>query len=322
MDIWDIAASFNKQENEKSSSQSAEMSLLFIGNSKSGKTSFIYRFLNREENPRPTLALEYTFGRQSKANDVTKSVCHIWELGGGNLFLDLMTIPATLKTVQKLCAIVMIDLSTPDQLLVSLTAYLDVIRSSVDKCITQKPNLREKLAKKLWKKSSSDHQDKDSINPLLIPVVIIGGKYDIFQNFEPEQRKIICRSLRMVAHLNGATLLFFSSRIESLVNRTRALISHLAFDNVFAPSTCFDDNKPLFIPFGSDSIAQISGQRGWSLAMWTNAFYSQFPQVEHASLIPDDPAKDPKFKEPEIDDLRQQKDDELRSLKKRMAQIK
>ena len=44
------------------------------------------------------------------------------------------------------------------------------------------------------------------LDPLPISIGMIGTKYDIFQNFDPEKRKTICKTLRFVAHINGATL--------------------------------------------------------------------------------------------------------------------
>jgi len=44
------------------------------------------------------------------------------------------------------------------------------------------------------------------LNPLLVPLVIFGGKYDQFQDFDPEKKKIICKTLRFIAHTNGAYL--------------------------------------------------------------------------------------------------------------------
>ena len=53
------------------------------------------------------------------------------------------------------------------------------------------------------------------LNPLLIPLVIIGGKYDIYQDFDPEKKKIICKTLRFIAHTNGASLM--ASTVSMLV---------------------------------------------------------------------------------------------------------
>ena len=44
------------------------------------------------------------------------------------------------------------------------------------------------------------------IDPLPIKLAIIGTKYDIFQDMDPEKRKTICKTLRFIAHVNGAIL--------------------------------------------------------------------------------------------------------------------
>ena len=38
-------------------------------------------------------------------------------------------------------------------------------------------------------------------------MAIIGTKYDLFQEFDPEKKKIISKTLRFVAHSYGASLL-------------------------------------------------------------------------------------------------------------------
>ena len=54
---------------------------------------------------------------------------------------------------------------------------------------------------------------------------------------------------------------------------------------------------------------------------WKNAFCGHFPQESEAKLqLQDDPARDPQFKEPKIDELRAQKDRELEAFKKQEHQ--
>ena len=40
----------------------------FTGSKMSGKTTLIHQFLEREEAAKPTLAMEYTFGRKTNQN--------------------------------------------------------------------------------------------------------------------------------------------------------------------------------------------------------------------------------------------------------------
>ena len=98
------------------------------------------------------------------------------------------------------------------------------------------------------------------------------------QNFEPEKKKIICRSLRFLAHYHGATLQFYSAKDSGLVKKVRIiclifvhvltilleiiyshvqardLLSHLAFQTQAGKGVSQDYNKPLIIPSGSDSF--------------------------------------------------------------------
>ena len=78
--IWDLAISINNQnllsgEDSLSLNKPKERSLVFIGSKSVGKTTLIHRFLERDESPKQTLALEYTFGRKTNQN-LVKDVCH------------------------------------------------------------------------------------------------------------------------------------------------------------------------------------------------------------------------------------------------------
>ena len=69
--IWDLAISINNQtivSGKDSANKQKEASLVFIGSKGVGKTTLIHRFLEREEAPKQTLALEYTFGRKTNQN--------------------------------------------------------------------------------------------------------------------------------------------------------------------------------------------------------------------------------------------------------------
>ena len=71
MGIWDLAISINNQtiiSGKDSANKQKEASLVFIGSKGVGKTTLIHRFLEREEAPKQTLALEYTFGRKTNQN--------------------------------------------------------------------------------------------------------------------------------------------------------------------------------------------------------------------------------------------------------------
>ena len=49
------------------------------------------------------------------------------------------------------------------------------------------------------------------MQPLPIPVIVIGSKFDYFANtFESVKKKQVCLALRYIAHANGCDLVFAS----------------------------------------------------------------------------------------------------------------
>ena len=70
--VWDAAVALNRSKlNDATDVNSAtprERTLLVVGSKNTGKTTLIHRFLERQEAPKPTLALEYTFGRKNNQN--------------------------------------------------------------------------------------------------------------------------------------------------------------------------------------------------------------------------------------------------------------
>ena len=70
--IWDLAIQQSKEKRAdvlaKSDKDTSERSLLILGSREVGKTTLIHRFLDSQDSAKPTLALEYTFGRKTNNN--------------------------------------------------------------------------------------------------------------------------------------------------------------------------------------------------------------------------------------------------------------
>ncbi|KAK7507064.1 hypothetical protein BaRGS_00001915 [Batillaria attramentaria] len=324
--LWDLAVQQSKQSKEDG--QSTEDAAVFLlGSKNSGKTSIILRFLDRDEAPKPTVALEYTFGRRAKGHNTAKDVGHIWELGGGTWLSKLMDIPINPETIMHTTLFLVLDLSAPNELWFTLETLIQQARSRIETVIAETkstdPDIKQKLQKAAWERVGDENPDKNMMEPFLVPLVIVGSKYDLFQDFDSEKRKVICKTLRFVAHIYGATLQFFSHKQEQLVSRMRALISHHLFGTTASKTMQTDHSKPLLIPAGLDSIQQIGSppisdkdigrvQAKTPFELWKVAYTGYFPQEKtNNPALMDDPAKDPQFKEHAIDALRAQKDEEL-----------
>ncbi|XP_075060246.1 cytoplasmic dynein 2 light intermediate chain 1 [Mixophyes fleayi] len=333
--LWDLATSEvqrkDSTEDDTEVSTETERSVFFIGNKHGGKTTIILRCTDRDEAPKPTLALEYTFGRRAKGHNTPKDIAHFWELGGGTSLLDLIPIPITSENIGTFSIVLVLDLSKPSELWYTMENLLQATRKHVDKIISDigKSNSKagSQTMQNIGRSIPKDHPDKELIDPFPLPLLIIGSKYDIFQELDSEKRKIICKTLRFVAHYYGASLVF-TSKSETHKGVLRSLVNHLAFGQDKSRFVSVDHNKPLVIPAGLDSLNQIGsppasdsdlrqGNVRTPMELWKKIYERIFPPKNtNDSKDIKDPAKDPQYSERDIDAMRSQKDQELEQYKR------
>ncbi|XP_014066057.1 cytoplasmic dynein 2 light intermediate chain 1 isoform X3 [Salmo salar] len=320
--LWELAsAEVQSREDGKGGEEDGgvdpvslnERTVFFIGNKEGGKTTILLRCLDRDEPPKPTLALEYTFGRRARGHNTPKDIAHLWELGGGTSLSDLVQIPITAQNVRSLSVVLVLDLSKPNALWGTMERLLQTTRTQVEKaCSKQQRTVESKAGSKQQAQNRppmvlpKDHPDRELINPFPVPLLIIGSKFDIFQ--------------------------FTSSKSESLMSKTKSLFTQLGFGTEKGKSMSSDLSKPLLIPAGMDSFSQIGSPPTTDvdigtlhaknpLDLWKKVFEVVFPPENtsdhHRELK--DPAKDPQYSEPQIDSMRAQKDTELDQYKRNMS---
>lgn len=95
------------------------------------------------------------------------------------------------------------------------------------------------------------------------------------------------------------------------MKKSKEILNSIGFKTNNQVKQSKDPNKPLFIELGTDSWESIGDQALTWEALKMN-FVSKYPQESFNSTIPDDPSLDPAFKEPLIDTLRSQKDEEIK----------
>ncbi|XP_028620961.1 cytoplasmic dynein 2 light intermediate chain 1 isoform X3 [Grammomys surdaster] len=302
--LWEIAkAEVDKRRSHGSDGDGAEIgekSVFFIGSKNGGKTTIILRCLDRDEPAKPTLALEYTYGRKTKGHNTPKDIAHFWELGGGTSLLDLISIPITVDTLRTFSIVLVLDLSKPNDLWPTMENLLQATKCHVDKVTMKLGKTNSKASAEMrqrkWSVMQKDHPDRELIDPFPIPLVIIGSKYDIFQDFDPEKRKVICKTLRFVAHYYGASLMF-TSKSEALLLKMRGVINQLAF--------------------GIDKSDIGKLQAHSPMELWKKVYEKLFPPKSTSTLKAiQDPARDPQYTESEVDEMRIQKDQELEQYKR------
>ena len=83
--------------------------------------------LERDESPKQTLALEYTFGRKTNQN-LVKDVCHLWELGGGTMYTNLVETPLVAHQLPHTAMVIVIDLSKPEKIWNTLNTLISSVK--------------------------------------------------------------------------------------------------------------------------------------------------------------------------------------------------
>ncbi|KAL5239847.1 hypothetical protein ACI65C_007257 [Semiaphis heraclei] len=291
---------------------SVERTLLVIGSKNAGKTSLIYSFFDKNEKPKPTLALEYSFARRS-GKSLTKDICHVWELGGGLVFKDLLSVIVQKTRGRRLSVVLVLDLSKPDILWNTMEMLLEEIKTHLENV----PEIEE-----YNQINVKNVEDKKYMSPLPIPLMIVGSKYDVYQNFEPAKKRVLCQCLRYVAHTYGASLFFYGVNDAVLVKISKEMMSHYGFGTPYPKNHIYDSNKPLVVPAGSDCFDKIDNHNEAgsirSMHKYRSVFASNFKQMTlesgtHASSTDNtDPLNDPNYADPLIDESLKKKQEELK----------
>lgn len=143
----------------------------------------INSFLDRSEPAKPTLALEYSFGRRSggPGQGVQKQVVNVWELGSLSNSSTLLSIPIKSHGIDNFAAFIVLNLAYPDRLWGDLEASLKGLKQTIA-TFTNTDDLN-RMQSEARKRIGSEHVDISTLDPFPFPVVIIGGYYDKFQDF-------------------------------------------------------------------------------------------------------------------------------------------
>ncbi|CAB3223565.1 unnamed protein product [Arctia plantaginis] len=189
-----------------------------------GKSSLLHYFLDKSDQPRETLVVEYSFARKSNQKQgIDKALCHVWEYGGKLEALN--NVLASIPVRGQFFFCIMVDLSKIKTIWDTLETCVQTMKDITYVTSESKPEL-----------------------------IVIGGKYDNFKNYDSEIKKIICMTIRSFVLLNNAHLLFYSLKEPQLLRRAKDMLFNVGFGNgipVKEKNTNF--TKPLFIPQGSDT---------------------------------------------------------------------
>ena len=112
------------------------------------------------------------------------------------MYTNLIETPLVASQLPDTTVVIVIDLTQPELIWSTLTSLISSVREYVMAAVkteqASKLNIPERLAKETSARLGPDHMDFNSLNLFPVPLIILGGMYDNFQNFDPEKKKIIC----------------------------------------------------------------------------------------------------------------------------------
>ncbi|KAL7754452.1 cell division control protein [Sorochytrium milnesiophthora] len=342
-DLWTLIREDKEREKNAAASGNApvpsgaseelsgyESVMLVAGASGGGKSTLVHRFLERNDAPQASIGLEYTFGRRTKGVTSVKDLSHIWELAGGTKLLELLEIPVTEPFIHALTMFAIADLSEP-------STILDVLKPTVDKyaaCVNALLDSLEKRGSRrpkamrahALKRYGAEHPDKYGMTPGRPKPNLLAR----------DQKKLISRALRLLAHQYGASLLFTSTKEETLMLRAKQVFTHHAFKTNCPKGFVTDHSKALFILAGSDTFDLINSAHARTgdaapVGMGGRGVQTMFDSLA-AELAAQFPSKAPaasatasgpdlsKYPEPEIEKIKARKDDELERYRANIQQ--
>eukprot|EP00753_Platysulcus_tardus_P017034 PLAT6215.1.p1 GENE.PLAT6215.1~~PLAT6215.1.p1 ORF type:complete len:440 (+),score=246.99 PLAT6215.1:37-1320(+) len=317
-----------------------ERYVFLLGSGSSGKTALLSHFLapGKPFEPgrsRATVGLDYTFGRRAASSTAGgQLLAHIWELGGGKHTQDLMNVPITPQRLPKLGIVVVADTSQPERMLPALNTMLAQIRRRCDACLQQLQRSKPATADAMVERAAArwaEHEDGAWVQPLPVPLLIVGAKWDVLKDSDTLKRKAVNNALRFIALANGATLVTVGMSRPDKNTRTafRAAMDSFAFGSPLRLPKRLDSAKPLVVPAGADSFSAIGAVRGGGgsvssasdvreeLKAYAAAFESMFGEPP-----PEDEEKEEEeteggmFAEAEVDAMRALKEQELQRYRK------
>jgi len=268
---------------EEKQESAGDVTLLFCGAKKSGKTSLIDRFINptkdEKDAPKPTVALDYKFARydptSATSSSTTKLLAHIYDLGGEECNDNLSAIAISPSTIGNIIAAIVVDLSEPHSVLANLDKWLKLLKAQVASTFDALTRESDAGARRVAaiqaarqaavEAAYAEHPDAQLLRPFPIQLVIFGSKWDLLTaDQDREKVKSLCRALRFIAHTNAASLVFASTRDKVAMKGATGILKQLVFgaSSKGGLPEQLDPSKPLFCMPGKDSFQALGVNNG------------------------------------------------------------
>nr|CAH0103597.1 unnamed protein product [Daphnia galeata] len=237
-ELWNAVVKEGLSNYNNRREQPEIQTLFLVGTPKSGKTTLIHAFLDKDDEPKASLPVEYTYIRRTNKHMV-KDICYIWEVDISNItFVSQLTKSEGLEKI-------------------SLLLVIDLLH-----------------VQDLWNACETVESFKKNMEAETKTVVsfgIIGMKYDLFEDLTTEKKLILCRITKHYATILDGHLIFCTKKDRTTLKVAKDLFSHLAFTTKFRFETQneipnskishqlrFDLSSPVIIPRGGENKSEIN----------------------------------------------------------------
>jgi hypothetical protein len=145
--------------------------------------------------------------------NVMQRPCFMNFLASTKRVKDLLRVPLSPERVLSSVLVIVLDLSTPGNVVPSLTMWITLLRNVIADVLAQRGKCStspsealaiEKLKDEAMARYGASHPDKRDVRPVPIPLLIVGAKYETFRNedryddFIRLYRQWICRPYSIV----------------------------------------------------------------------------------------------------------------------------
>ena len=259
-----------------------------VGDRGGGKSTILETFLHPDRDAaagiKPTETLDFTFVRKQQKHAIErKDVANVWEISGAADFIARVAesehLFLTPKQVATATVVIVLDLSRPHAALRSLHAWLGRIRARLGhvfaKFARRKSKVPDQLKQRARRAYGGQHEDlaasPSPVDVTGISVVIVANKFDAFRDEDPELKRVMARTLRYFAHVNGATLVYAQHAGDAKNCRiTQANVSLVLNHFLFSGAdrrlpqkgaVQTDHLGPVFLPVGADHLRDVGAPR-------------------------------------------------------------
>ncbi|KAK2948447.1 putative Cytoplasmic dynein 2 light intermediate chain 1 [Blattamonas nauphoetae] len=255
-----------KSNNFQDDAQEIVNTAIFVGRKGSGKTTVRRWIIEdfREDPGKPTVGLDYSYGKKLSTMGDPDAVVNLYEIGGGAEFANLIDVPLTPYQLPMTSFVITLDLTNPQLAFQDLMFWTELIETRVEECkqILEKsdPKEAEEITGRAYKLKKTK-----GVHSCGLPIFVFCTHYDVFENkFDQAQKRCFSDAIRYFAtfHHQFVAYIRHSKDCDS-TNKAIMFLRHSLLP-IRAPAVknCTSSDKQLLFTAGAEDLADVDPTYG------------------------------------------------------------